>query len=99
MDDLMDKTGYGIAALRKFGAVPEGFHVFQAEWLGDKPEDWKTMRVTGAQFVGSKRIPRTTMSTIVTVEEMEAAERATPPQPGDSGRDATPAQAGKGERC
>ncbi len=72
MNDLMDATGYGIAARRKFGAVPEGFHVFSAEWLGDKPADWKTMRVKGAQFKGKRRVPGTTMTTIVTREEMAA---------------------------
>ena len=35
MDDIMDKTAYGQAALSKFGAVPEGFRVFAAKWLGD----------------------------------------------------------------
>jgi len=72
MDDLMDKTSYGKAALRKFGAVPDGFHVFSAEWLGDNPKDWKTMRVMGAQFQGKRRVPGTTMATILTREEMEA---------------------------
>ena len=72
MDDIMDTTRYGKAALKKFGAVPEGFHIFRAEWLGDKPENWKAMRVTGAQFKGRRRVPATTMSTIVTQEEMAA---------------------------
>ena len=73
-DDIMDTTSFGKAAMKKFGAVPEGFHIFAAEWLGDKPEDWKSMRVTGAQFQGRRRVPRTTMSTIVTQEEMAACE-------------------------
>ena len=68
----MSKTSYGQAALRKFGTVPEGFEIFSAGWLGKKPKDWKAMRVTGAQFKGKKRIPNTTMTTIVTVEEMDA---------------------------
>jgi hypothetical protein len=70
IDDIMDKTSYGQAALRKFGAVPDGFHIFEAGWIGARPEDWKSMRVTGAQFVGRRRVPHTTMSTIVTVDEM-----------------------------
>lgn len=70
----MSKTSYGQAALKKFGAVPEGFEIFSAGWIGEKPKDWKSMRVTGAQFKGRKRIPHTTMTTIVTVEEMEAIE-------------------------
>jgi hypothetical protein len=72
MDDLMDQTSYGKAARLKFGAVPDGFHVFKAEWLGDKPEDWEQMRVTGAQFVGKRRVVGTTMATIVTRKEMAA---------------------------
>ena len=72
MIDAMDTTSYGKAALRKFGAVPGGFHVFSAAWIGDKPEDWKQMRVIGAQFQSKRRVPGTTMTTIVTREEIEA---------------------------
>jgi hypothetical protein len=72
MDDLMDTTSYGKAARQKFGAVPDGFHVYAAEWLGETPAEWKSMRVTGAQFKGKRRVPGTTMTTIVTREEMAA---------------------------
>jgi hypothetical protein len=72
MEDVMSKTCYGKAALKKFGAVPEGFKIFSAGWLGKGPKDWVAMRVSGAQFKGRKRIPHTTMTTIVTVEEMQA---------------------------
>jgi hypothetical protein len=72
MDDCMDNTSYGRAALRRFGVVPEGFHVFHAGWLGKCPEDWTTMRVRGAQFKDGRRIPRTTMTVVVTREEMAA---------------------------
>jgi hypothetical protein len=74
MEDLMSTTSYGKAALKKFGAVPEGFEIFSAGWIGETPKDWKTMRVSGAQFKGRKRIPHTTMTTIVTTEEMRAEE-------------------------
>lgn len=76
MDDVMTKTTFGQAALKKFGTVPEGFEIYAAGWVGDKPEDWKTMRVSGAQFKGSRRIPHTIMTTVVTVEEMKAAEQS-----------------------
>ena len=66
MDDLMDNTGYGRAALSKFGSVPEGFHIFFGAWSKDR----ETMRVKGAQFKGNRKIPRTTMETIVTAEEV-----------------------------
>ena len=74
-DDIMDRSSFGRAALAKFGAVPDGFHIFSSEWLvksGQKPEDWKTMRIKGAQFKGKRRVPGTTMTTIVTREEMAA---------------------------
>jgi len=71
MEDVMSATAYGKAALKKFGSVPEGFEIFSAGWIGEKPGDWKTMQVTGAQFKGEKRIPNTTMTTIVTVAEIE----------------------------
>ena len=73
MDDLMDTMNYGKAALRKFGAVPEGFHLYSAEWLGGPtPAKWTRMRVTGAVFKGRRRVPKTTMTTIVTLEEIRA---------------------------
>lgn len=72
MDDLMDKTRFGVVAMRKFGAVPDGFHIFQSQWLGNKPEEWDRMRVTGAVFKGAWRMPGTTMATIVTRAEMDA---------------------------
>ena len=71
MDDLMDTMSYGKAALRKFGAVPDGFHIFYAEWLGgDTPADWTRMRLKGAKFKGTRRVSGTTMTTIVTLEEI-----------------------------
>jgi len=72
MDDVMSRTSYGKAALKKFGAVPEGFEIFAAGWIGKTPKDCNAMRVTGAQFKGRKRVPNTTMTTIVTAEEMDA---------------------------
>lgn len=47
LPDPMAATGYGRAALRKFGEVPAGFRLFSAEWLGDAPGEWKVMRVKG----------------------------------------------------
>ena len=68
--ETMDDTRYGKAALQKFGAVPDGFHIYCAEWLGEMPAEWTRMRVTGAAFKGRRRIPGTTMTTIVTSEEI-----------------------------
>ena len=73
MDYFMDTMRYGKAALRKFGAVPEGFHIYSAEWLGGPtPAERTRMRVTGAEFKGKGRVSGTTMTTIVTLEEIEA---------------------------
>ncbi len=67
----MDSTAFGKAALAKFGAVPEGFHIFCAGWIGKRPEDWKSMRVQGAQFDGDKLLRGTKLSTVVSLKEME----------------------------
>jgi hypothetical protein len=72
MLEVMDNTSYGKAARVKFGAVPEDFHIFEASWVGKRVEDWKSMRVKGAQFKGNRRVPGTTMVTIVTRDEMAA---------------------------
>jgi uncharacterized membrane-anchored protein len=67
----MSNTSYGRCALRKFGAVPEGFEIFYSEWLdAEKPGAWTRMRVKGAVFKGRRRVPRTTMETILTSEEI-----------------------------
>lgn len=71
MLDLMDNTSFGVAALRKFGSVPDRFHVFEATFLEEPPAQLKRVRVSGAQFDGVRRIPHTTMSTIATREEIK----------------------------
>lgn len=76
MDDLMNKTAYGRAAMKKFGAVADDFFIFSAGWVEDAPKDWKTMKVAGARFKGSRRIARTTMKTLVTAEEIEKEREA-----------------------
>lgn len=70
MDDVMTKSSYGQAAIKKFGAVPEGFQIYSAGWVEKQPEDWRTMKVKGAQFKEGRRVPGTIMETIVTVDEM-----------------------------
>jgi hypothetical protein len=83
-EDFMGRTGYGIAALRKMGSVPANFRIFAAGWIGKKPEDFKEMRVTGAEFRAATRgkyagrlcvrVPHTKRHVIVTREEILAAE-------------------------
>ncbi|TXI24250.1 MAG: hypothetical protein E6Q67_03250 [Roseateles sp.] len=52
--DLFAGTTFGRAALKKMAPLPENFRLYCAEWLGEKPEDWKEMRVTGRVFRASK---------------------------------------------
>jgi len=78
--DLFADTSFGKAALKKLGPVPENFRLYSAGWLGAKPEDWDTMKVTGAEFRVAKRgknagklsvmIPGTCRTVYVTKEEM-----------------------------
>lgn len=84
--DIFADQSYGKAALKKMGQVPENFRLYAAAWLGDKPEEWSVMKLTGAQFREAKRgpnkgklsiiIPDTTRSVFVTVAEMDAADAA-----------------------
>lgn len=41
--DIFAQTSYGKAALRKLGKVPENFMLYEAGWIGDKPENWNGM--------------------------------------------------------
>lgn len=80
--DIFAEYSYGQVALKKLEPVPENFRLYSAEWLGEKPEDWKTMKVTGAEFREAKSGPNkgqltimvrsTQRSAYVTREEMAA---------------------------
>lgn len=52
--DIFAEQSYGKAALKKMAPVPENFRIYSAGWLGEKPEDWTVMEVTGAQFRAAK---------------------------------------------
>lgn len=81
-NDVFAACSYGQVALKKLSPVPENFRLFSAGWLGEKPEDWKTMKVTGAEFREAKSGPSkgklaimvkgTQRSAYVTNEEMAA---------------------------
>ncbi|WP_341744676.1 hypothetical protein [Azonexus hydrophilus] len=83
--DLFAEQPYGKIALAKMGAVPENFRLYQAGWLGNKPEEWTVMKVIGAEFRAAKSGPNkgkltipvegTTRTAFVTAEEIEAAPR------------------------
>lgn len=48
--DIFAQHPFGKAALKKMGAVPENFRLYCAGWIGENPEEWKCMDVTGAEF-------------------------------------------------
>ncbi len=86
-DDLIGRTAYGQAALRKLAPVPAGFRLYRAEWLGKKPADWREMRVTGGEFraalSGARRgklvipVAGTVRSVVLTRAEVLNAEEST----------------------
>lgn len=53
-NDVFAKTIFGQVALRKLAPVSDNFRLFFAGWLEEKPDDWRTMKVTGALFRQSK---------------------------------------------
>ncbi len=48
--DIFAEALYGQVALKKLAPVPANFRLYSAGWLGEKPADWTTMKVTGAEF-------------------------------------------------
>lgn len=84
MDDILATTTFGKLALQKLAPVAEGFMLYEASWLGKKPEDWSVMEVKGAQFRNAKTgknkgkptimIKGTQRTAHVTKEEMRADE-------------------------
>lgn len=80
--DLFAEQGYGRIALKKLAPVSPNFRLFQAGWLGEKPVDWKVMKITGAEFRVAKTgknagtlsimVKGSTRSTYVTRAEMDA---------------------------
>lgn len=74
------------AARKKLGPVDPNFRVYCAGWLGDDPELWDVMEVTGAVFRAAKTGPRrgqlvimvpgTKRIVYVTSAEMRAEEKA-----------------------
>lgn len=55
--DIFAQHPFGKAALKKMGAVPENFRLYCAGWIGENPEEWKCMDVTGAEFRRPTRGP------------------------------------------
>lgn len=57
-EDMMHNYPPSLAATKKLGSLPDGFSFFMFEWLGDRPEEWTVMKVTGAVFREAKSGPR-----------------------------------------
>lgn len=88
MSDLRDfffkDTPFVNIALKKLSPVADNFRFFRSKWLGDKPEEWEVMEVTGAEFREAKSgrnkgklsimVSGTTRTAYVTVKEMEELE-------------------------
>lgn len=82
--DIFADSVYGQVALQKLSPVPETFRLYAAGWLEEKPKDWKTMKVTGADFRVAKAGPNkgklsimvkgTSRSAFVSRSEMQAFE-------------------------
>lgn len=83
--DTFAQTGFGKAALCKMGEVPENFRLYEAGWLGERPEEFSVMEVKGAEFRAAKRgpnkgklsiiVPGTRRTVYVSREEILAAEQ------------------------
>lgn len=55
--DVFAQHSFGKAALQKLAPTPDNFRLYQAEWLGDKPNERHVMRVIGAEFRAAKTGP------------------------------------------
>jgi hypothetical protein len=82
--DLFAQYPYGKAALKQLGDVPENFRLFEAGWLGKRPEEFRVMEVKGAQYRPAKTgankgkltilVQGTTRTAYVTKEEIRACD-------------------------
>ncbi|TJY57207.1 hypothetical protein E4T66_17515 [Sinimarinibacterium sp. CAU 1509] len=92
-DEMMLDYPPSLAAAKQLGEVPAGFAFFEFECLGDRPEEFTVMKVTGAVFREAKTgknkgrrtvaIPGTERTVYVTAE---AIRDATPAGYGDAFR-------------
>ena len=49
-ESIFEGTSYGKAAMEKFGPVAENFRIYYVGWVEERPEEWETIRITGAEF-------------------------------------------------
>lgn len=79
---VFEEHAFGKAALRQLGDVPENFRLYEAGWLGERPEDFRVMEVKGAEFRHAKTgpnkgklailVPGTVRTAYVTKDEIAA---------------------------
>lgn len=84
--DIFRQHSFGKAAIQKIGPVSENFRLYQAGWLGEKPQDFDVMKVIGAEFRVAKSgknkgklcimVPNTKRTAYVTKAEMRAIDEA-----------------------
>jgi len=84
--DLFAKHPFGRIAMNKLGDVPENFRLYEAGWLGKRPDEFLVMEVKGAEFRNAKSgqnkgkftvmIPGTKRTVYVTKDEIHAFDEA-----------------------
>ena len=82
--DIFAETPFGKLALEKLAPVSGNFRLFEAGWLGKRPQDWRVMCIKGAEFREAKAGPNkgmlsipvkgTERSVYLTREEIAAAD-------------------------
>lgn len=82
MEAIFENTDYGKIAMAKLHPTAEGFMLYQAGWLGDKPSEWEVMELEGCVFREAKSgknkgkrsipVPGTKRKTYVTKAEIKA---------------------------
>jgi len=56
--DIFAETPFGKIALKKMQPVSENFRLYEVGWMEERPEDFETMMVRGAEFRRAKSGPR-----------------------------------------
>jgi hypothetical protein len=82
--DLFSHHSFGRAALKQLSPVPDNFRLFEAGWLGKRPEEFRVMEVKGAEFRVAKSgpnkgrltviVPGTIQTAYVTKDEIRACD-------------------------
>ena len=81
--DMMNDYPPSLAGIKKMREVPDGFCFYAFAWLGDNPEDFDVMRLTGAVYREAKsgpnkgkrtiQVPNSVRNIYVTAQEIKDA--------------------------